>query len=428
MKTLDLRSLSADELHAWALQQDATDPLRKFRSQFLIPERNGTPLTYFCGNSLGLQPKTARTAVERELTTWQQHGVEGWFKGEKPWLGYHRYCQQALGQVVGALTEEVCPMNHLTVNLHLMLVSFYQPTPQRYKILTIAGDFPSDQYALETHLKFRGYDPADALIEVAPRSGEYTIRLEDLLEAIETHANELALVCMSGLNYYTGQVFDMKTITDKAHSFGINVGFDLAHATGNIPMQLHDWGVDFAVWCSYKYLNSGPGGVSGVFVHQKHHSSNLVRLAGWWGYKENRRFEMTKGFVPMEGAAGWQLSTPNIMALAVHRASLAIFEEATMSLIRQKSEALTGLLAEIIRRLKESGAKIEVMTPTEPSQRGSQISLLVEGKGKVAFDYLVENGVIGDWREPNCIRLTPAPLYNTFEEVWRTGEILQAVI
>lgn len=428
MKTLDLRSLSADELHAWALQQDATDPLRKFRSQFLIPERNGTPLTYFCGNSLGLQPKTARTAVEQELTTWQQHGVEGWFEGDKPWLGYHRYCQQALGQVAGALTEEVCPMNHLTVNLHLMLVSFYQPTPQRYKILTIAGDFPSDQYALETHLKFRGYDPADALIEVAPSSGEYTIRLEDLLEAIETHANELALVCMSGLNYYTGQVFDMKTITDKAHSFGINVGFDLAHATGNIPMQLHDWGVDFAVWCSYKYLNSGPGGVSGVFVHQKHHSSNLVRLAGWWGYEENRRFEMTKGFVPMEGAAGWQLSTPNIMALAVHRASLAIFEEATMSLIRQKSEALTGLLAEIIRRLKESGAKIEVMTPTEPSQRGSQLSLLVEGKGKVAFDYLVENGVIGDWREPNCIRLTPAPLYNTFEEVWRTGEILRAVI
>jgi len=428
LKTIDLRSLSADELHAWALQQDATDPLRKFRSQFLIPERNGTPLTYFCGNSLGLQPKTARTAVEQELTTWQQHGVEGWFEGEEPWLGYHRYCQQTLGQVVGALTEEVCPMNHLTVNLHLMLVSFYQPTPQRYKILTIAGDFPSDQYALETHLKFRGYDPSGALIEVAPRSGEYTIRLEDLLHAIETHANDLALVCMSGLNYYTGQVFDMKTITEKAHSLGINVGFDLAHAAGNIPVQLHDWGVDFAVWCSYKYLNSGPGGVSGVFVHQKHHSSNLVRLAGWWGYEENRRFEMTKGFVPMEGAAGWQLSTPNILALAVHRASLAIFEEATMPLIRQKSEALTGLLAEIIRRLKESGAKIEVMTPTEPSQRGSQLSLLVEGKGKVAFDYLVENGVIGDWREPNCIRLTPAPLYNTFEEVWRTGEILRAVI
>lgn len=428
MKTLDLRSLSADELHAWALQQDAADPLRKFRSQFLIPERNGTPLTYFCGNSLGLQPKTARTAVEQELTTWQQHGVEGWFEGEKPWLSYHRYCQQTLGQVVGALTEEVCPMNQLTVNLHLMLVSFYQPTPQRYKILTIAGDFPSDQYALETHLKFRGYDPADALIEVAPRSGEYTIRLEDLLHAIETHANDLALVCMSGLNYYTGQVFDMKTITEKAHSLGIHVGFDLAHAAGNIPVQLHDWGVDFAVWCSYKYLNSGPGGVSGVFVHQKHHSSNLVRLAGWWGYEENRRFEMTKGFIPMEGAAGWQLSTPNIMALAVHRASLAIFEEATMALIRQKSEALTGLLAEIIRRLNESGAKIEVMTPTEPSQRGSQLSLLVEEKGKVVFDYLVENGVIGDWREPNCIRLTPAPLYNTFEEVWRTGEILRAVI
>jgi kynureninase len=319
-------------------------------------------------------------------------------------------------------------MNHLTVNLHLMLVSFYQPTPQRHKILTIAGDFPSDQYALETHLKFRGYDPSDALIEVNPRPGEYTIRLKDLLQAIETHASDLALVCMSGLNYYTGQIFDMKTITEKAHALGIKVGFDLAHAIGNIPMQLHYWGVDFAVWCSYKYLNSGPGGVSGIFVHQKHHSSNLLRLAGWWGYEENRRFEMAKGFMPMEGAAGWQLSTPNIMALAIHRASLAIFEEATMPLIRQKSESLTGLLIEIIRRLNESGTIIEVMTPTEPSQRGSQLSLLVAEKGKVVFDYLVENGVIGDWREPNCIRLTPAPLYNTFEEVWRTGEILRAVI
>ncbi len=426
METLALHSLLPEELHAWALQQDATDPLRAFRSQFLIPERNGIPLIYLCGNSLGLQPTTARAAVEQELTTWQQHGVEGWFEGEKPWLSYHRYCQQSLGHIVGATAEEVCPMNHLTVNLHLMLASFYQPTPQRFKLLTIAGDFPSDQYALETHLKFRGYDPTDALIEVAPREGEYTIRLEDLLHAIETHANNLALVCMSGLNYYTGQVFDMKTITQKAHSLGIKVGFDLAHAVGNIPLQLHDWGVDFAVWCSYKYLNSGPGGVSGVFVHQNHHHSDLVRMAGWWGYDEARRFEMTKGFVPMEGAAGWQLSTPNIMALAVHRASLLIFEEAGIEKLRKKSEALTGFLEVIVHRTNQKVGKeeIKIITPSDISQRGSQLSLLIEEGGKQLFDKLIENGIIGDWREPNCIRLTPAPLYNTFEEVWKVGQVL----
>jgi kynureninase len=422
----DLLPISSQELYTWALQRDQNDPLRVFREQFYIPERLGKPLIYFCGNSLGLQPKMARVAIDKELTTWQNHGVEGWFEGQESWLSYHRYCQQSLGKVVGALPEEVCPMNHLTVNLHLMWASFYQPTVQRYKVLTIAGDFPSDQYAMETHLKFRGYDPAEALIEVAPRAGEYTIRNEDILEAIETNADELALVCMSGLNYYTGQVFDMKAIAAKAQEFGIYVGFDLAHAAGNIPLQLHDWSVDFAVWCSYKYLNSGPGGVSGVFVHEKHHYSELVRLAGWWGYDEPRRFEMTKGFIPMNGAAGWQLSTPNIMALAVHRASLAIFQEAGIENIRQKSEALTGFLETIIGQInqKVGGEKIKIITPSDTSQRGSQLSLLIEEGGKQLFDKLVENGIIGDWREPNCIRLTPAPLYNTFEEVWKVGQVL----
>jgi kynureninase len=424
-----LHSLSSQELHDWALHQDQTDPLRSFRERFYIPQSDGESLIYFCGNSLGLQPKTARAAIDKELTTWQNHGVEGWFEGEESWLSYHRYCQQLLAKVVGALPEEVCPMNHLTVNLHLMWVSFYQPTPQRYKVLTIAGDFPSDQYAIETHLKFRGYDPAKALIEVSPRVGEYTVRTEDLLNAIERNADELALVCMSGLNYYTGQVYDMKAIAAKAQSLGILVGFDLAHAVGNVPLQLHDWGVDFAVWCSYKYLNSGPGGVSGVFVHERHHDSNVTRLAGWWGYDEAKRFEMTKGFVPMNGAAGWQLSTPNIMALAVHRASLAIFDEAGIENLRRKSEALTGLLECMIQKvnLKAGYEKIKIITPADPAQRGSQLSLLIDKGGKQLFEKLVENGIIGDWREPNCIRLTPAPLYNTFEEVWKVGSVLSDV-
>lgn len=417
------------ELHTWALQQDQIDPLRTFRDQFYIPEREGKPLIYFCGNSLGLQPKTAREAIDKELTTWQNHGVEGWFEGEESWLSYHRYCQQSLAKVVGAFPEEVCPMNHLTVNLHLMWASFYQPTPKRYKVLTIAGDFPSDQYAIETHLKFRGYDPVEALIEVSPRAGEYIIRTEDLLESIEEHADELALVCMSGLNYYTGQVYDMKTIAAKAHSLGILIGFDLAHAAGNIPLQLHDWGVDFAVWCSYKYLNSGPGGVSGVFVHEKHHTSDLGRLAGWWGYDEARRFEMTKGFRAMNGAAGWQLSTPNIMALAAHRASLSIFDEAGMENLRRKSRALTGFLEWIIVQInqKSGNEKIKIITPADFVQRGSQLSLLINEGGKQLFERLIENGIIGDWREPNCIRLTPVPLYNTFEDVWKVGSVLSDI-
>lgn len=417
------------ELHTWALQQDQIDPLRTFRDQFYIPEREGKPLIYFCGNSLGLQPKMARIAIDKELTTWQNHGVEGWFEGEESWLSYHQYCQQSLAKVVGAFPVEVCPMNHLTVNLHLMWASFYQPILKRYKVLTIAGDFPSDQYAIETHLKFRGYDPVEALIEVSPRAGEYIIRTEDLLESIEEHADELALVCMSGLNYYTGQVYDMKTIAAKAHSLGILIGFDLAHAAGNIPLQLHDWGVDFAVWCSYKYLNSGPGGVSGVFVHEKHHTSDLGRLAGWWGYDEARRFEMTKGFRAMNGAAGWQLSTPNIMALATHRASLSIFDEAGMENLRRKSRALTGFLEWIIVQInqKSGNEKIKIITPADFVQRGSQLSLLINEGGKQLFERLIENGIIGDWREPNCIRLTPVPLYNTFEDVWKVGSVLSDI-
>lgn len=418
-----------DDLRQWAAEMDANDPLRYFRERFHIPQRHQQPLSYFCGNSLGLQPKATQAAIGQELITWQQLGVEGWFEGAAPWLSYHQHCQNALAHIVGAHPQEVCPMHQLTVNLHLMLASFYRPTATRYKILTIAADFPSDQYALETHLRSRGYHPDDALIEVKPRVGAYTIVLEDLLAAIQDHADSLALVCMSGLHYYTGQLFDMAVITNTAHQVGALVGFDLAHAAGNVPLELHNWGVDFAVWCSYKYLNSGPGGISGVFVHEHHHHSSTVRLAGWWGYDEARRFEMTKGFVPMQGAAGWQLSTPNILALAAHLVSLAMFEEATMPLIRQKSEQLTGFLEEIIRRINAdcSALDITIMTPQHPGERGAQLSLLVHPNAKAVFEALTHAGIIGDWREPNCIRLAPAPLYNTFGEVLKIYDVLKAI-
>ncbi|RRB02722.1 kynureninase [Larkinella rosea] len=402
----------------FAQQLDRTDPLQSFRKRFYIPERNGKPLIYFCGNSLGLQPQTARLALDQELVIWQQHGVEGWFEGENPWLSIHQRCKKPLAQIAGANPSEVCPMNNLTVNLHLLLTSFYQPTPNRSRILTIGGDFPSDQYALESHIRNRGLNPDETLLEVFPRPNEHTWRTEDILTAIEQHQNSLALVLMSGLHYYTGQVFDMAAIAQKAHEIGVPVGFDLAHAVGNVPLKLHDWGVDFAFWCSYKYLNSGPGGVSGVFIHEKHHGSNLPRLAGWWGYDEARRFEMTKGFVPMPGADGWQLSTPPVLAMAVHEAALAITAEAGMEELRRKSELLTGFLAD---GLQET-ATVEIITPPNTAERGCQLSLRIKTGGKTVFNHLTGQGIIGDWREPDCIRLAPVPLYNTFEEVWRVGQ------
>jgi kynureninase len=396
-------------------------------NDFHIPQHNGQPQIYLCGNSLGLQPKSVAQFVEKELNVWQQKGVEGWFDGGDSWLSYHAHCQQILAQIAGAEPDEVCPMNNLTVNLHLMLTSFYRPTAKRFKILTIASDFPSDQYALETHLQSRGYEPSEALIEIAPRVGECTIRNEDIINTIKQNADSLALVCMSGVHYYTGQFFDIAHITKAAHEVGAKAGFDLAHAIGNVPLQLHNWLVDFAVWCSYKYLNSGPGAVGGLFVHERHHNSNLPRLAGWWGYDEARRFEMTKGFVPMRGSAGWQLSTPNIVALATHRAALQVFEQTDMTTLRQKSIELTGLLEQKIEAINQTQSQpfITIMTPTNPAERGCQLSLLVQNNGKALFDYLTQNNVIGDWREPNCIRLSPTPLYNTLDEIEQVGEIIK---
>ncbi len=400
------------------------------RSLFHIPQHNGQPQIYLCGNSLGLQPKSVTKFIKKELDIWQHKGVEGWFDGEDSWLGYHKHCQQMLSQIIGSAPEEVCPMNNLTVNLHLMLTSFYRPTPARFKILTIASDFPSDQYALETHLQSRGYDPTTTLIEVSPRAGEYIVREDDIMAAIKENANSLALVCMSGLHYYTGQFFDIEHIAKAAHEAGALVGFDLAHAIGNVPLQLHNWQVDFAVWCSYKYLNSGPGAVGGLFVHKHHHNANLSRLAGWWGYDEERRFEMTKGFVPMAGAAGWQLSTPNIVALAMHRAALQIFEQTNIAALRLKSIEMTGLLEQLIRDINQQLDKpfITIITPRNSTQRGCQLSLLVQNNGRALFDYLTQNNVICDWREPNCIRLSPTPLYNTVEEIEQVGAIIRRFI
>lgn len=415
---------------AFARQLDQTDPLRSFRDRFHIPQRDGRDLTYLCGNSLGLQPKSARAALERELDTWQQLGVEGWFAhtegAEHTWLGYHNTGKDALAHIIGAEPSEVCPMNALTVNLHLLLASFYRPDSKKNKILTIKGDFPSDQYALETHVKHRagptlGFDPADVIIEVTPHPDTGLIHTTAIQHAIAQHADELAVIWMSGLNYYTGQAYNMAAIAQTAQDHCIPVGFDLAHAIGNVPLRLHDWGVDFATWCSYKYLNGGPGAVSGVFVHQKHHDQNLPRLAGWWGYREDRRFAMEPGFLPAPGADGWQLSTPNIPAMALHRAALTITAEAGMPALRQKSEYLTGFLEYVLAPFDA----VQILTPDDPNQRGCQLSLLVRKNGKALFTYLTEQGIIGDWREPDCIRLAPTPLYNTFEDVWRVGDALR---
>lgn len=408
----------------YARQQDAQDPLGHFREQFFIPPVKEQEAIYFCGNSLGLQPKTARAAVEQEFMDWQLLGVEGHFHGTNPWLHYHEYLNEKEARLVGALPEEVVVMNSLTTNLHLMLVSFYRPTSQRFKIITEAGAFPSDQYALETQVRYHGLNPDEAIVELSPRPGEHTLRTEDILASIREHSPQLALIMMGGINYYTGQAFDMAAITQAGHQAGALVGFDLAHAAGNILLELHDWQVDFAVWCSYKYLNSGPGGVSGAFVHDTHgQDTSIPRFGGWWGHNKEERFQMRKGFKPIPGAAGWQLSNAAIFSMAIHKASLEIFDAATMPALRRKSEQLTGYLEYLIR---QTGPEVlEIITPADPRQRGCQLSLLVHRNGRYVFDRLTAAGVILDWREPNVIRVAPTPLYNTFEEVYRFGKILQ---
>ena len=413
---------------AFATNLDATDELKDYRNRFHIPSANGKSLIYFCGNSLGLQPKSTRAYLEQELTDWQNLGVEGHLHAKNPWLYYHHFLTDATARLVGAKPIEVVVMNSLTVNLNLLMISFYRPTAKRNKIMMEYMAFPSDQYAVENQVKFHGYNPNDAIIELMPREGENCIRTADILAKIDEHKDELALIMIGGVNYYTGQLFDMATITSHAKncSSDIVVGYDLAHATGNVKMQLHDWNVDFATWCSYKYLNSGPGGTSGVFVHEKHAENNLLpRLSGWWGNDESTRFKMQKGFIPQQGAAGWQMSNAQVLSMAAHRASLAIFDEVGMDKLIAKSKLLTGYLEFLLLNGKRKDFKI--ITPEDVAQRGCQLSIVMNENGKKTFDALTQNGVIADWREPDVIRVAPVPLYNTFEDVFRFAEIFHAV-
>ena len=413
---------------AFAANLDATDELKDYRNRFHIPSANGKSLIYFCGNSLGLQPRSTRAYLEQELTDWQNFGVEGHLHAKNPWLYYHHFLTDATARLVGAKPIEVVVMNSLTVNLNLLMISFYRPTAKRNKIMMEYMAFPSDQYAVENQVKFHGYNPNDAIIELMPREGENCIRTTDILAKIDEHKDELALIMIGGVNYYTGQLFDMATITSHAKncSSDIVVGYDLAHATGNVKMQLHDWDVDFATWCSYKYLNSGPGGTSGVFVHEKHAENNLLpRLSGWWGNDETTRFKMQKGFIPQQGAAGWQMSNAQVLSMAAHRASLAIFDEVGMDKLIAKSKLLTGYLEFLLLNGKRKDFKI--ITPEDVAQRGCQLSIVMNENGKKTFDALTQNGVIADWREPDVIRVAPVPLYNTFEDVYRFAEIFHSV-
>lgn len=403
--------------HARAM--DKNDPVPARRSDFHMPVIGGKEVIYFTGNSLGLQPKSAHEALKTELDDWAQWGVEGHFHARNPWVSYHEKLATGLAHLVGAKEHEVVAMNALTVNLHLLLVSFYAPKGKRTKIICEAKAFPSDQYALASQIRFHGGNPETDLIEIAPRSGATFIEEEDIEKAIQTHANELALVMLGGVHYFTGQLMDMQRITKAAHAAGANCGFDLAHAMGNVPMQLHDWNVDFACWCSYKYLNSGPGAVAGAFIHESHVArEDIQRFDGWWGHDAQRRFLMEPKFESMKTAEAWQMSNAPVLNMAVHASSLDIFLEARIERLREKSKRLTAYLEAGIQQVAaEVGFRAELITPQDPERRGSQLSLAAHGFGKGLFEALTEAGVISDWREPNVIRMAPVPLYNTFEDI-----------
>lgn len=414
-----------ENTRAWAAAMDAQDSLASFRQHFSFPVVNGQESIYFCGNSLGLQSDRSRHHVNQEMDVWAKFGVEGHFEAEQPWWKYYEAIRPALAKIVGAKEIEVAAINNLTTNLHFLMVSFYRPTPQRYKIIMEAGAFPSDMYAMESQVKFHGFAYDDAVVELSPREGENTLRTEDILETIRQHGDSVALVMFSGLQYYTGQFFEMEKITQVGHEVGAMVGFDLAHAAGNLPLKVHDWDVDFATWCSYKYLNSGPGGVSGIFVHERYaNRPDLPRFAGWWGHNEGERFMMEKGFDPMPGALGWGVSNENILSVASHRGSLELFEQAGMDTLRAKSIQLTGYLEFILEGFNTEEQVFEIITPKDPIARGCQLSIFIHKGGKKLFDLLTEGGMIADWREPNVIRLAPTPMYNSFTDVHRFGELL----
>ena len=414
---------------AFAQRLDSEDPLRELGAEFLRPQgADGSDLLYFCGNSLGLQPRRTRDYIDEELLSWEQRGIEGYFGGQRPWLSYHEELSKLMAKVVGAHPGEVIVMNTLSVNLHLMLVSFYQPSGRRCKVVVEADIFPSDRYAIESQIRLHGHKPEGCIIEISPRSDEICLREEDILSTIAEHGDEIALVLLGNTNYYTGQYFDMKAISQAAQAVGAYAGYDCAHGAGNLPLDLHHSGCDFAVWCNYKYLNSGPGSPGGAFVHERHrYNKDLPRLAGWWGHDEAIRFNMRDAFDPMMGAAGWQVSCPTVIALAAVRASLDIYEAAGgMAVIRRKSIQLTGYLEYLLSSLPSD--RISIITPTEPEQRGAQLSISIQGAGKDMHDSITSLGVVADWREPGVIRLAPAPLYNTYAQVYQLVQVIASCL
>ncbi len=415
----------------YALKLDSEDILAQYKSEFLFPQHNGNNVIYFCGNSLGLQPKRTRNFVDEVMNDWSEMAVEGHFYAEKPWWDYHERLAAPLSKIVGAKSAEITVMNTLTVNLHLLLVSFYRPTKTRYKIICEAKAFPSDQYMFQSQIDFHsrniGFDIKDAIIEVSPRQGEHTICQEDIINTIKAAGDELALVLFGGVNYYTGQVFDMETITKIGQEQGAIVGWDLAHAAGNVEIKLHEWNVDFASWCSYKYMNSGPGNASGCFIHERHHfDKTLPRFAGWWGHNKKRRFLMEHNFEAEENADGWQISNLPILSLAPYLASLTMFDEIGMEKIIKKQQLLTSYLRYILNDISSKvNGNFEIITPENKNESGCQLSVFFHGKGRNLFQYLMKNGVVTDWREPNVIRFAPAPLYCSFLDMFRFGQILE---
>lgn len=403
---------------------NSVNSIQNFRSRFHIPKTpDGNDVIYLTGNSLGLQPKAARKYIDEELEDWARLGVEGHLLARHPWLPYHEFVTEPMARVVGALPSETIVMNSLTANLHLMMVSFYRPSGERRKIVIEDGAFPSDQYAVKSQLRFHGLDE-ESLIELKPRQGESTLITEDIVETIDEHGDEIALIMMGGVNYYTGQAFDMRAITEAGHRVGAIVGFDLAHAAGNLELRLHDWNVDFAVWCSYKYLNAGPGGIAGAFVHERHaRAFDLPRFAGWWGHNKQTRFLMGPDFDPLPGAEGWQLSNPPIFQLAALRASLEIFDEAGITDLRRQSMELTGHLEKLLREIDSD--RISIITPSDPSERGCQLSIRVRDADKALFEAIASRGIIADWREPDVIRVAPVPLYNNSDDIVRFAGILR---
>jgi kynureninase len=417
-------SFEFDDRLETAIQLDKEDGLAAFKNEFHFPKYNGKDVIYFCGNSLGLQPKNVQAAVQQELDDWKNFAITGFLQGKNPWMYYQEYFKPSLSKIIGCKEDEVTVMNSLTVNLHLLMLTFYKPTKERYKIIMEAGAFPSDQYAAETQAKHYGFDPAEAVIEITPGTGEKTLRTEDILQAINEHGESIALVMIGGINYYTGQLFNIKTITEAGHKVGAIVSFDLAHAAGNVPLQLHDWNVDFAVWCSYKYLNGGPGAVGGVYVHEKYATNvSTPRLAGWWGNDENARFRMEKGFIAKPNASGWNVSTAQILNMVSLKASLELFERAGIENLRTKSLQLTGYLEYLLQQLKH--IEFEIITPTTPEERGAQLSLYFKEKGKEIQEKMIANGIIVDYREPGVIRVAPTPMYCSYKDVYKLYEILR---